>query len=269
MSSSESLPDDFPTFSVFRALRVERHEVRHSNFLAWLINPRESHLQGTLFLRFFLDAIAKVVGEERPVAVKLGLPEAVSGSVEVSRESDRVDLRVVLPAVKVVVAIENIVFAAEQIGQLSRYAESIQRDLEGWDSVFLYLTLDGDVPSDDRWLPLTHRHMLEMITKGVEYLSPATPSAVRMFIEHYVDLLRDIYCNRPVVQRDPIVVKPSEPLHDTTNDAPTEKPPGWENFEALLRKIVQVPKAEVVKLIAEQKAARIERRCVKQNESER
>ena len=269
MPRSEPLPDDFPAFSVFRALRVERHEVRHSNFLAWLINPRESHLQGTLFLRFFLDAVANIAGEQRPVAVKLKGPEAISGSVEVSRESDRVDLRIVLPVAKVVIAIENKIFASEQIGQLSRYAESIQRDFGGWDSVFLYLTLDGDLPSDDRWLPVTHRHVLEMITKGVEFLSPATPPAVRTFIEHYIELLRDIYCNRPVVQREPIAVESSEPLQDATKAGSNEKPLGRENFEALLRTIVQVPKAEVVKLMAEEKAARIERRREKQSKLER
>jgi hypothetical protein len=37
-------------FNIFDALRVDRAEIRHSNFLAWLLDPAESHGQGSLFL---------------------------------------------------------------------------------------------------------------------------------------------------------------------------------------------------------------------------
>ena len=32
-------------FNIFDALRIERMEIRHSNFLAWLLDPNESHGQ--------------------------------------------------------------------------------------------------------------------------------------------------------------------------------------------------------------------------------
>lgn len=264
MTSSEPSPEAPPVFSVFRALRVERHEVRHSNFLAWLINPQESHLQGTLFLRLFLDVVARAIGEKKSVAATLRAPETTTGAVEVRREADRLDLRIVIPEIKVVVAIENKVFASEQSGQLSRYADSVLTEYANWDSVLLYLTLDGDSPSDDRWLPITHRHVLEMITKGIEHLSSETPAAVRTFIEHYAELLRDIYSSRPVIPRTRRIVEVLEPLRDAANVGSQEKPPGFDKFEALLKKLVQVPKAEVVKLMAEEKAARMEHRRQKQ-----
>jgi hypothetical protein len=31
-------------FNIFHALRVSRTEIRHSNFLSWLIDPLESHM---------------------------------------------------------------------------------------------------------------------------------------------------------------------------------------------------------------------------------
>jgi hypothetical protein len=33
-------------FNIFDALRIDRAEIRHSNFLAWLLTPSESHGQG-------------------------------------------------------------------------------------------------------------------------------------------------------------------------------------------------------------------------------
>jgi hypothetical protein len=263
MSDLASSPDDFPAFSVFRALRVERHEVRHSNFLAWLIDPRESHGQGPLFSRFFLQTVARVVGEGHSVRAKLETFEASTSAIEVSREADRLDLRVVLPQAKVVIGVENKVFASEHSGQLSRYAESIRGDFPDWDSALLYLTLDGDPPSDARWLPLTHRHVLAMIEDGIDRLRPGTPPAVRIFIEHYVELLRDLYSTRIAskairhVQQSCGEVDLRESPKDSVAD---EKLAGWDKFDALMRKVIRVPKADVDKLIAEEKAARIERR---------
>ena len=37
-------------FNLFDALGIVRIEIRHSNFLAWLLDPNESHGQGSMFL---------------------------------------------------------------------------------------------------------------------------------------------------------------------------------------------------------------------------
>ena len=41
-------------FNLFDALGIARRELSHSNFLAWLLDPAESHGQGPLFLRAVL-----------------------------------------------------------------------------------------------------------------------------------------------------------------------------------------------------------------------
>ena len=38
-------------FNIFRVLRADKHEIRHSNMLAWLFEPEESHGLGDRFLR--------------------------------------------------------------------------------------------------------------------------------------------------------------------------------------------------------------------------
>ncbi|MEQ9449322.1 MAG: PD-(D/E)XK nuclease family protein, partial [Rhodospirillaceae bacterium] len=37
-------------FNIFRVLRADRNELRHSNMLAWLFRPDEQHSFGDLFL---------------------------------------------------------------------------------------------------------------------------------------------------------------------------------------------------------------------------
>ena len=36
--------------NIFQILSITRAEIRHSNFLAWLLDPNESHKLGGLFL---------------------------------------------------------------------------------------------------------------------------------------------------------------------------------------------------------------------------
>ncbi len=45
-----SLSDEISSFNPFKVLKLESHEIRHSNVLAWLFNPNESHNLGTKFL---------------------------------------------------------------------------------------------------------------------------------------------------------------------------------------------------------------------------
>src|SRR5207344_497094 len=44
-------------FNIFRVLRAARHEIRHSNMLAWLLTPDESHGLEDRFLRRWLMQI--------------------------------------------------------------------------------------------------------------------------------------------------------------------------------------------------------------------
>jgi hypothetical protein len=43
--------------NIFKILGIEDYEIRHSNFLSWLLNPDESHGLNELFLVRFLQDI--------------------------------------------------------------------------------------------------------------------------------------------------------------------------------------------------------------------
>lgn len=45
--------------NVFYALQLQNQEIRHSNFLAWLLNPNESHKLGDAFLKELLQIVLK------------------------------------------------------------------------------------------------------------------------------------------------------------------------------------------------------------------
>ncbi|HAH57521.1 MAG TPA: hypothetical protein DCL86_05190, partial [Bacteroidales bacterium] len=46
-------------FNIFEAVGMARQEIRHSRFLAFLLNPLAPHGLGEYFLRNFLDHVMK------------------------------------------------------------------------------------------------------------------------------------------------------------------------------------------------------------------
>src|SRR3954453_131992 len=73
-------------FNIFDALRVARVEIRHSNCLAWLLDPAESHGQGDLFLRAVLmDLLRNAPPHLRPFSAA-ELDGTQLRGVEVRRE---------------------------------------------------------------------------------------------------------------------------------------------------------------------------------------
>lgn len=53
----EELSAKLAIFNIFGVLRIEEAEIRHSNVMAWLLDPQESHGLGQAFLRRVLSTI--------------------------------------------------------------------------------------------------------------------------------------------------------------------------------------------------------------------
>src|SRR5215217_1399034 len=79
-------------FNIFDALGIARAEIRHSNFLAFILDPAESHGQSQLFLRALLMDLLK----NAPVTLRPLSPIEIDGidlrGVQVHRELNNIDL---------------------------------------------------------------------------------------------------------------------------------------------------------------------------------
>lgn len=177
-------------FNIFVAAGIVRQEIRHSNALAYLLNPNEAHGMGDRLLKSIIcQAIDESNHQRRPR--KLDVMLADFGDAQVKREDDHIDVLVHSPSNKVVLVIENKVDAGEGAQQLKGYREKLCERFKDAKLVFVYLTVDGNAPSDNGWwAPVSYRDLSQYIADGRAHASSGPQSAETMFVDHYHDLIR-------------------------------------------------------------------------------
>ena len=112
-------------FNAFDVLRYSDYEIRHSNVLAWLLQPDGTHRLGRQFLKWFVDhhnELAKGRGIEAAIN-----PDFNAAGVRVERELDYVDISVFLE--KQMLAIENktVEASSEHFDQVRAYEEKLSK----------------------------------------------------------------------------------------------------------------------------------------------
>src|SRR5688572_1146832 len=114
-------------FNIFDALRIARAEIRHSNFLAFILDPIESHGQSQLFLKALLMDLLKAA----PPSLRPLSPIDIDGTdlrgVVVRREWNNIDLLITCDQPSFVIAIENKIDSGEHSNQLFKYKEVVSQ----------------------------------------------------------------------------------------------------------------------------------------------
>lgn len=189
----EELSDRLATFNIFRTLRIEKAEIRHSNVLAWLLNPEESHGLGDIILRrvlsnILLQADAGIKGMS---AAKVELMDFVD--IEIRRESRNIDLLIIDRTNKLLLLIENKIYSSESPGQLLRYQEAVKEEFPSFTLVPVFLTLTGEESRDKKtsnYISYSHLELLNVIEKIFTQRQAQLSEQVAMFIRQYMDVLR-------------------------------------------------------------------------------
>jgi len=181
------------SFNVFKALRIGDLEIRHSNTLAWLMDPREKHgLNG----RFLKDLMAKIrTSNPRRYKCLSRLGDKDFSSCTILREEENRDIQIEFPAAKVVLVIENKWNADEaegktnDDGQLQKYRKAVDSQFgDGWQKIFIFLTPEGRLPckkNRQTWGVLGYGAIREVLDKLLKEYPAGRNPTVKDFIEHY------------------------------------------------------------------------------------
>ena len=117
-------------FNPFDVLRYADYEIRHSNVLAWLLQPNETHGLGEAFIRDFANAL----NDEARAQGRDPVPSSFeTDSIRVERELDYVDITLFFESERVVVAIENKTeeMTPDHARQVENYREKLREKYRG------------------------------------------------------------------------------------------------------------------------------------------
>ena len=182
----ESLLDQF---NIFEALGAVRVELRHSEFLAFLLNPNQSHGLGEVFVKRLLQkALASAPEQFQITPIDLDLYDL--DSMLVLREWQNIDILLLDEENRFVTIIENKVGSGEHSGQLRRYRRIVKQHYPNLRQVCLFLTPDGDEPSDENYIPIDYLMVAELVEQLVETRASTLGPDVRTLMTHYSQMLR-------------------------------------------------------------------------------
>ena len=186
ISCLDQLAEWSDSFNLFDVLKITRVEIRHSNMLAWLLDPNENHgLEKNILEEFIRFAIVSG-GCELSV---FDLLKITYEDFCVYREWNHLDILAVSKQSKIVLCIENKIDSGEGYRQLERYRKWIYDAYPEYQKVLIYLSPDGREGNDALyWCSMSYQNVLEIIEKCYEKsnLSPE----VSVLISNYLDVIR-------------------------------------------------------------------------------
>jgi hypothetical protein len=192
-------------FNIFETLKITQAEIRHSNVIAWLLNPTENHGLSNYFLKqlfkFLVSANSKYF-EKLPVSV-FDFELFSYGKVEIRREWNNLDILAIIEedSKKIVVAFENKIKTSEHSDQLTRYRKLIEKEFPNTVNLLVYLTPDNLIPSDDAWIPFNYDTIADIIGDILQYRKDSLSSPVALFLSQYNTILRRYVVGQSEVEK--------------------------------------------------------------------
>jgi hypothetical protein len=186
----ETLEALLAQFNIFDAIGVARQELRHSDFLAFLLDPRQTHGLGDSFLKRFLQhALIQSHEESRPIG-PIDLDVWSLDRTAITREWRSIDLLLTDEPHRLAVIIENKIGSVEHSDQLGRYLRIVREAYPGWKVLPLYLTPEGNAPSEAAYLPVDYGVVCVTVEAMAESRRTVLDPVVHALMTHYARMLR-------------------------------------------------------------------------------
>jgi hypothetical protein len=132
------------------------------------------------------------------------------GDLYIDCEWKHIDVLAYSESLNLVVAIENKIDAKESskdgTTQLQRYANILESDpkFSSYSKLFLFLTVDGEEPSDKRWTTVTHADVLNYVEEpyNAARSTGGLTTEADFFVKNYIDFLRRKIVSNPLLEEE-------------------------------------------------------------------
>lgn len=177
--------------NIFKITNAARYEIRHSNFLAWLLNPKEGHGLGDIFIKRVLRDIFS--DDKISWADEFSMDEVDLSNINIYREWNNIDI--LIETTKFVICIENKFFSKEHSQQLSRYKNILEKHFPYKDKGYVFLTSHGYMPENrqeqDYYILLSYHHIMRNLCNILEIFDDSISSKIKIYIKDYIEILEE------------------------------------------------------------------------------
>jgi len=183
--------------NIFNILKISKAEIRHSNFLAWLFDPKGNHGLGKIFINKFLR---DVFSDDKIKRNQVDADLLNYDNVEIRREWKNIDLLLILN--DDVVTIENKIDTEDSYKQLSTYKGRIENVFpDKSHKHFIYLTPFGNDPKEeaakDAYVNYSYDKIINNLEKVLDVYGESMNELTKIYIIDYILTIR-----REIMQND-------------------------------------------------------------------
>jgi hypothetical protein len=176
--------------NLFEILRISHAEIRHSNFLAWMLDPQQSHNLTDTFLKWFLK---DVFSDQRVTWInEFRVDSLVTSDLIIHREYRSIDLLLETP--DFVVIIENKMWSKEHSNQLNRYKTIVEKEFPTKNHAFVFLTPYAESPEQDEdkdtYVTFDYESIVRILDIILETYGHSISEKVRTYINDYISVVR-------------------------------------------------------------------------------
>lgn len=173
--------------NIFRALGVSDYEIRHSNFLAWLLDPHENHGLGNIVLKkFFYDVL---VNEKAKNISIISVAKLDISKVEIRREWKNIDILIITETF--IISIENKLWASESKDQLADYEKIVKAEFPGHEYCFVFLTPYGQSSSIPKlYIEYSYIEIVDILERVLTIRETTINSSTRVYLNDYITLIK-------------------------------------------------------------------------------
>jgi hypothetical protein len=196
-SAFEKIELELRSANFFDILNATKSEVRHSNFLAWILDPNANHgLEEMVLLRFLRDIFSneRVIGLYGPEADTLDFR-----STEIRREWQHIDLLIIID--QIVIVIENKWDSKEHSTQLTKYRKAVNTHFPNHKKAFVLLTKEGVEAKleEERsyYIEYNYIQISQILERIMAVYKPQINQRTFLYLEDYLKVLK-----RNIMQED-------------------------------------------------------------------
>jgi hypothetical protein len=176
--------------NIFQALSASRSELRHSSFLAYLLDPKKNHGLNDVFLKKFLQDIFNDKKSDRRDAFDVEFVNA--SEAEILREWRHIDILIKMP--HDVVVIENKIDSKDHSNQLLKYKTVAEELFPDKRRHYVYLTPFGSPPTGENapaeYIQYSYSSISAAFHKITHLYGERIPSKILHLIEDYIKIVR-------------------------------------------------------------------------------